>query len=260
MAQTTPARGALRLRCTSEDEPSSWPRSEPPSTTLRCSSGPLSRELAGIYCTLKPAGGTVVIREDNLTATSYEAPAPMAAGNYRFWVKAINAADNVSGFWSEPTDFTIVNAEQFTLPFDNGNDNNGEREAAGNSLLANLLQVPLADHTAAVRFNPPTVPTQLSPQSKHRTRANKRSLQTTRTRECPPQLSIQADTTTCRTRIIRQYQQATAYPTGSQPQTPRPNHDRRTTTTQRSVTTWNANLPVCSGSQRCAGLRWGPYG
>ena len=115
---------------------------------------------------VETSGGTVVIREDNLVGTSYEAPAPMAAGNYRFWVKAINAADNVSGFWSEPTDFTIVNAEQFTLPFGNGNDNNGEREAAGNSLLANLLQVPLADQTATVRFNPPTVPTQLSPQSK----------------------------------------------------------------------------------------------
>ena len=165
-ARTTPVRGALRLRCTSEDEPSSWPRSEPPSTTLQCSSGPLLKERAATSCTSKPAGGTVVIREDNLVGTSYEAPAPMAAGNYRFWVKAINAADNTSGFWSQPTNFTIVNADQFTLPFGNGNDNNGEREAAGNSLLANLLQVPLAEQTATVRFNPPTVPTQLSPQSK----------------------------------------------------------------------------------------------
>ena len=114
---------------------------------------------------VETSGGTVVIREDNLVGTSYEAPAPMAAGNYRFWVKAINAADNVSGFWSEPTDFTIVNTDQFLVPDSDGN-NDEDGEASRDALLANLLQVPLADHTAAVRFNPPTVLTQLSPQSK----------------------------------------------------------------------------------------------
>ena len=81
-----------------------------------------------------------MIREDNLASTSYEAPAPMAAGNYRFWVKAINAADNTSGFWSEPTDFTIVNTEQFASR-QRCRTVDATVQLNGNSLLASLLDV-----------------------------------------------------------------------------------------------------------------------
>ena len=52
---------------------------------------------------VETAGGAIVIREDNLTGTSYDAPSALATGGYRFWVKAINAADNISGFWSRPS-------------------------------------------------------------------------------------------------------------------------------------------------------------
>jgi hypothetical protein len=52
--------------------------------------------------------GTVVIREDNITGTSFTPTAALASGNYRVWVKAINSADNTTGFWSRPIDFTIA--------------------------------------------------------------------------------------------------------------------------------------------------------
>ncbi len=52
-------------------------------------------------------GAGVVIREDFLVATTYVNPTPLAAGNYRWWVQAINATGQHS-FWSLPSDFTVT--------------------------------------------------------------------------------------------------------------------------------------------------------
>jgi hypothetical protein len=51
----------------------------------------------------------VVIREDDVNANSYTSSA-LPAGNYRYWVKAIDAATNefTGGLWSNPLNFTIV--------------------------------------------------------------------------------------------------------------------------------------------------------
>ncbi|MCA9083867.1 MAG: hypothetical protein KDA81_07415, partial [Planctomycetaceae bacterium] len=53
--------------------------------------------------------GQVVIREDHLTDTTHTSSIPMAAANYRVWVKAINAETNLfsSGTWSRGYDFTV---------------------------------------------------------------------------------------------------------------------------------------------------------
>ncbi|MEZ6132962.1 MAG: Ig-like domain-containing protein [Planctomycetaceae bacterium] len=53
--------------------------------------------------------GQVVIREDHLTDTTHTSSIPLAAGNYRVWVKAINAETNLfsSGTWSRGYDFTV---------------------------------------------------------------------------------------------------------------------------------------------------------
>lgn len=52
----------------------------------------------------------VVINDVNLTETSYTSETDLAAGSYRFWVKAIDAAtDNFnSGLWSNSLDFMIA--------------------------------------------------------------------------------------------------------------------------------------------------------
>ncbi|MCR9199309.1 MAG: hypothetical protein NXI04_11740 [Planctomycetaceae bacterium] len=46
--------------------------------------------------------GNVIIREDHLTTTSYAVVAPLEVGSYRFWVRAINAADSIIAPWSFP--------------------------------------------------------------------------------------------------------------------------------------------------------------
>ncbi len=51
-------------------------------------------------------GAGVVIREDFLAATNYINPTPLVAGNYRWWVQAVNAAGDFS-FWTLPSEFTI---------------------------------------------------------------------------------------------------------------------------------------------------------
>jgi hypothetical protein len=68
-------------------------------------------EGAGRYVLhVETLAGTVVIREDNVTATSFTAMSALAQGDYRVWVKAISAADDVSGFWSAARGFSIVNS------------------------------------------------------------------------------------------------------------------------------------------------------
>lgn len=47
--------------------------------------------------------GNVIIREDHLTTTSYAVVAPLEVGSYRFWVRAINAADSIIAPWSFPS-------------------------------------------------------------------------------------------------------------------------------------------------------------
>lgn len=52
----------------------------------------------------------VAIREDRLSASSFSPATELAPGNYRVWVKAIDAASDLfsSGRWSRHLDFTIV--------------------------------------------------------------------------------------------------------------------------------------------------------
>ena len=52
----------------------------------------------------------VIIRNDNLTGTSFTPVSALAAGKYRAWVKAIDATSN--GIWSEVFYFAIAAAQQ----------------------------------------------------------------------------------------------------------------------------------------------------
>ena len=62
---------------------------------------------AGRYVLLiETLTGTPVFRDNNLTGTEYTLNIPF--GEYRIWVKAISAADNSSGFWSSPTEFSVT--------------------------------------------------------------------------------------------------------------------------------------------------------
>ena len=67
------------------------------------------------------ADRTVVIREDNLTGTSFTAASALPAGNYRAWVKAIDAVTNnfAATPWSFPFDFTVA---ETNLRSEAGND------------------------------------------------------------------------------------------------------------------------------------------
>ena len=56
-------------------------------------------------------GVGVAILESNLTGTSYTTSAPLAAGEYRAWIKAIDGTDNVTGLWSKAFAFTVVGVQ-----------------------------------------------------------------------------------------------------------------------------------------------------
>jgi hypothetical protein len=60
-------------------------------------------------------GQSQVIRQENITATSFTASTSLPAGEYRTWVRAINSADQ-AGDWSVPLDFIIVRAPTVTSP------------------------------------------------------------------------------------------------------------------------------------------------
>ena len=49
-----------------------------------------------------------VIREDFLVSASYTPAGPLAAGQYRFWVKALSDTNPNAGFWSFGVDFTVA--------------------------------------------------------------------------------------------------------------------------------------------------------
>lgn len=57
---------------------------------------------------------TLAFRDDNVTETSYTPAAALPAGNYRVWVKAIDAATNAfnSGLWSNAFNFQITASSQ----------------------------------------------------------------------------------------------------------------------------------------------------
>ena len=56
-------------------------------------------------------GVGVVILESNLTSTNFTTSAPLAAGAYRVWIKAIDGSDNVTGIWSNAFAFTVVGVQ-----------------------------------------------------------------------------------------------------------------------------------------------------
>jgi predicted phage tail protein len=55
----------------------------------------------------RTTGVSQVIREMNLTATSFTPADALPSGSYRFWVRAFNAAGD-AGLWSGPRDFQIT--------------------------------------------------------------------------------------------------------------------------------------------------------
>ena len=62
-----------------------------------------------VYISTASNISTAVIRDQNVTATSYTTSA-LPVGNFRVWVRAINAA-GTPGTWSTAVAFTIVNNE-----------------------------------------------------------------------------------------------------------------------------------------------------
>lgn len=53
-------------------------------------------------------GESRVIREDDLQETTFQPAASLAAGTYRFWVRAIEDSNPNEGFWSFAVDFAVV--------------------------------------------------------------------------------------------------------------------------------------------------------
>ncbi|MCR9199631.1 MAG: S8 family serine peptidase [Planctomycetaceae bacterium] len=53
-------------------------------------------------------GETRVIRQDDLTDSSFLYTGSLPGGQYRFWVRAIRNADPSEGFWSVAVDFTVA--------------------------------------------------------------------------------------------------------------------------------------------------------
>ncbi|MDG1897985.1 MAG: hypothetical protein P8J37_24045 [Fuerstiella sp.] len=49
-----------------------------------------------------------VIREDSLVSLGFTPGTPIAAGHYRFWIKALSSSTPNVGFWSFGVDFTVV--------------------------------------------------------------------------------------------------------------------------------------------------------
>ncbi|GAB5442208.1 MAG: hypothetical protein Fues2KO_25570 [Fuerstiella sp.] len=69
---------------------------------------------AGRYIVyLQNLNNNTVLREDFATGTSHTFSTPLASGNYRVWVKAIDAESDsfTSGLWSLPADFTVANVD-----------------------------------------------------------------------------------------------------------------------------------------------------
>ncbi|MCP4784404.1 MAG: hypothetical protein GY878_12710, partial [Fuerstiella sp.] len=65
---------------------------------------------AGRYILLlETLAGVSVFRDNNLTATEHTLD--VSPGEYRIWVKAISAADNFSGFWSRPVEFSVARVD-----------------------------------------------------------------------------------------------------------------------------------------------------
>ena len=54
--------------------------------------------------------GSVVVREDFLTESSFTPSSTLGAGTYRVWVKAINGATGLftDGLWSQSFDFNVA--------------------------------------------------------------------------------------------------------------------------------------------------------
>ncbi|MEZ6124263.1 MAG: hypothetical protein R3C49_13970 [Planctomycetaceae bacterium] len=63
-----------------------------------------------VYVAAAATPGTPVHRINTVTATSYSVTAGLPAGNYRVWVRAINASNQI-GPWSSPINFTIASLE-----------------------------------------------------------------------------------------------------------------------------------------------------
>lgn len=83
-----------------------------------------------------------VIRQQNLTGASYTPSAPLAAGHYRFWVQAFNAAGQTQG-WSAGQDFRIPEVATLAASFIE-DDADGLDGTARKSALEDLAESPAA--------------------------------------------------------------------------------------------------------------------
>lgn len=71
-----------------------------------------------LYVALANRQGAPLIYLENLHTTSYTPPTPLASGEYRAWVKAIDATTNslATAFWSRPFSFTVTSVGDSQLP------------------------------------------------------------------------------------------------------------------------------------------------
>lgn len=72
-------------------------------------------ENAGRYIVyLQKVGTNIVLRENAATGTSHTFATALSSGDYRVWVKAIDADSNSfqSGLWSRPLDFSVADTDE----------------------------------------------------------------------------------------------------------------------------------------------------
>ncbi|MFN8709306.1 MAG: ELWxxDGT repeat protein [Planctomyces sp.] len=66
-----------------------------------------------VWINNRTTGTSAVVRDSNVTATSFTVPSNLPVGNYRVWVRGISS-DNAAADWSPPADFGIGVAPTIT--------------------------------------------------------------------------------------------------------------------------------------------------
>jgi hypothetical protein len=57
---------------------------------------------------LETMAGNLVVRQDGVSSNSFTTKDPLAAGNYRVWVKAVSSNPDSVSFWSYAVAFSIA--------------------------------------------------------------------------------------------------------------------------------------------------------
>jgi hypothetical protein len=106
-----------------------------------------------IFITTAAAPSTALLRQAGLGSTSFTMPSALSKGNYRVWVRAINATTGVASQWSDgaSTFFTIASAEgtetDRTATFTLTAMAELEPLSAGNSGVVTISMIPVPDTT-----------------------------------------------------------------------------------------------------------------